>query len=94
MRLDNRLGNRKPQAGAARVHRLEDAGGAGRAAYRRYLAGGALATKSAQLPALSPPDVPRSLAHTGGNPWLPIIGFALLASAMVLRRVTVRARAR
>jgi hypothetical protein len=62
-------------------------------AHAEAAAGGALATRSpAQLAALSPPDVPRSLARTGGNPWLPIIGFALLASAMVLRRVTVRAR--
>ncbi len=62
-------------------------------AHAEAAAGGALATRSpVQLPALSRPDVPRSLARTGGNPWLPIIGFALLASAMVLRRVTVKAR--
>jgi hypothetical protein len=62
-------------------------------AHAEAAAGGALATKSpVQLAALSPPDVPRSLARTGGNPWLPVIGFVLLAAAMVLRRVTVRAR--
>jgi hypothetical protein len=52
---------------------------------------GAPAVADAPLVPLNTPDIARELPRTGGTPWIPVAGVAVLALAVLVRRTAVKA---